>query len=62
LSTWTLIVPPRESACSTRSAFAGSCENRYTRALVSKKLPGIRLIPVELKVDGEAAAESTQAL
>jgi hypothetical protein len=29
---------------------------------VSKKLPPIRIIPVELKIDGKPAAESTQSL
>src|SRR5829696_8997651 len=32
------------------------------RTLVSKKLPGIRLVPVELEVGGEATAEGAKAL
>src|SRR6266851_785381 len=62
LSTWTLIVPPSPISCSARSAFVGSSEMTYNRTLVSKKLPGIRLFPVELEVGRKPPAEGAQAL
>src|ERR1700738_5036849 len=62
LSTCTLILPPAPISFSARSALAGSPEARYNNTLVSKKLPGIRLVPVELEVCGKAPTESSKAL
>src|SRR6266446_10879624 len=61
-STCTLIVPPAPISFSARSALAGSPEATYNNTLVSKKLPGIRLVPVELEVGRKAPAKSAKAL
>ena len=52
LGTCTLIVPLPAMIFSARSAFTGSPDATYTRTLVSMKLPGIRLVPGELEVNG----------
>lgn len=56
------MAPPAEIICSALSAFAGSFEARVSRMLLSMKLPGIRLIPVELEIGRQAAPEGAQAL
>src|ERR1700719_2759199 len=61
-STCTLIVPPAPISFSARSALAGSPDATYNSTLVSKKLPGIRLVSVQLEVGGEAPAKSAKAL
>src|SRR5438132_3849633 len=61
-STCTLIVPPAPIKLSARSALTGSADATYNKTLVSKKLPGIRLVPVELEVGREAPAERGKAL
>jgi hypothetical protein len=61
-STCTLIVPPEPISLSARSAFTGSPDATGNKTLVSKKLPGIRLVPVELEVGGKAPAKGAQTL
>jgi hypothetical protein len=61
-NTGTLIMPPALTSSSARSALAGSPDAAYNNTLVSKKLPGIRLVSVELEVDGEAPAKGSKAL
>src|SRR6185437_1247589 len=61
-SSCTLIDPPASMSCSTRSAFAGSFDARYSRTFVSKKLPDICLVAVELEIRGEPSAERAKAL
>src|SRR5216684_517962 len=61
-STCTLIVPPAPINISARSALTGSADATYNKTLVSKKLPGIRLVPIELEVGRKAPAEGAQAL
>src|SRR5437879_4226336 len=56
------MMPPSPTIFSASSAFIGSPEATYSKTLVSKKLPGIRLFPVELEIGREAPAESAQAL
>src|SRR5260370_25270508 len=60
--TCTLIMPPAPISFSARSALAGSSDGTYNNTLVSKKLPGIPLVPVELEVGGKAPAKSPKAL
>lgn len=48
-----------------KSALAGSRDATYNNTFntfVSKKLPGIRLVPVELEVGGKVSAKSAKAL
>src|SRR5271156_27833 len=61
-STCTLIMPPAPMSSSARSALAGSPDATYNNTLVSKKLPGIRLVSVELEVGGKAPAKSAKPL
>src|ERR1700751_3202173 len=61
-NTCTLILPPPPISSSARSAVAGSPDAMYNNTLVSKKLPGIRLVPVELEVGRKAPAKSSKAL
>src|SRR5437763_15070551 len=61
-STCTLIMPPAPMSSSARSALAGSPDATYDGALVSRKLPGIRLVSVELEVGRKAPAKSSKAL
>src|SRR5690348_13163988 len=61
-STCTLIMPPAPMSSSARSALAGSPDATYNSTLVSKNLPGIRLVSVELEVGGKAPAKSSKAL
>jgi len=44
------------------AAFSVSLRARWTRILVSMKLPGTCLVPVEPEVGGQAAPEGPQAL
>src|SRR5271170_2268426 len=60
-STWTLITPPSPIKLSARSAFAGSADAIYRSTLLSKKLTGIRVFPVELEIGGQATAEGAKA-
>ena len=52
--------PRRSSARSAEAAFTGSSDTRERRSLLSKKLAGNRLFPVELEIGGKAAAEGAQ--
>src|SRR6516225_3605172 len=61
-STCTLIMPPAPISSSARSALAVSPDATYNNTLVSKKLPGIRLVSVELEVGRKAPAKSSKAL
>src|SRR5580704_17354751 len=56
------MVPPSAISLSARSAFPGWSEAKYSRMFVSKKLPGIRLVPIELEVGRQTPAECTQPL
>src|SRR6266446_5411055 len=60
--TCTLIMPPAPISFSAQSALAGSSDATHNNTLVSKKLPGIHLVPVELEVGGKAPAKSSKAL
>src|ERR1700751_593327 len=62
LSTCTVIGPPARISLSARSALVGSPDATYNNTLVSKKLPGIRLVPVKLEVGRKAPAKSSKAL
>src|SRR5689334_14279880 len=61
-STWTLIIPPSPINLSAWSAFAASPDAIYRNTLLSKKLPGIRLFPIELEVGGQATTEGSKSL
>src|ERR1700694_4721758 len=61
-STCRLITPPAWISSAARSALVGSPDAIYNKTFVSKKLPGIRLVSVELEVGGKAAAKSAKAL
>jgi hypothetical protein len=61
-STCTLIMPPAPISFSARSALAESPDATPNNTFVPRKLPGIRLFPVELEVGGKAPAKSSQAL
>src|SRR5580704_5304707 len=60
--TCTLIAPPTRSIASARSAFTGSPDATWMRTLVSKKLSGIRLLPVELEIGRKSPSEGAQPL
>src|SRR5262245_61621761 len=61
-STCTLIVPPPSISFSALSALAASPEATYSNTLVSKKLPGIGLVPVELEIRRQVSAEGAEPL
>ena len=43
-------------------ALAGSPDAIYSNTFESRKLPGIRLVPVELEISGKPAAKHPKAL
>jgi len=56
------MIPPAARISSVLAAFPASLEARWTRILVSMKLPGSCLVPVEPEVGGQTAPEGARAL